>query len=82
MLFNVALDALVGSVPILGNIFDLFYKANYRNVELMKEFYAEGEHTGSVWPVVIGVVLSLLAILGVVVWGVVQGLNMLLTFAS
>lgn len=71
MLFNVALDALVGSVPVLGNIFDLFYKANYRNVELMKEFYAEGEHSGSVWPVVIGVIVSLLAILFFVVWGII-----------
>lgn len=70
MLFNIALDAAVGSIPVLGNIFDLFYKANYRNVELMKEFYAEGEHSGSVWPVVLGVVVGLIAILALVVWAV------------
>lgn len=70
MLFNIALDALVGTVPVLGNIFDLFYKANYRNVELMKEFYVEGAHTGSVWPVVLGVIVSLIAILCLVLWGV------------
>ena len=55
MLSNVLLDTIVGSVPVLGNIFDLFYKANNRNFKLMKEHYHEGKHTGSVWPVVIAV---------------------------
>lgn len=70
MLLNVALDALVGSVPILGNIFDLVYKANYRNVQLMQEYYVEGEHQGSVWPVVLGVLVALVAILGLLLYGV------------
>jgi len=56
MLTNVLLDTVVGSVPILGNIFDLFYKANYRNLKLMKAHYGEGRHSGSVWPIVLGVV--------------------------
>jgi len=62
MLLNVILDTMVGSVPILGNVFDLFYKANYRNLKLMNEHYQEGKHTGSVWPVMIlvfGVMLTL-----------------------
>ena len=64
MLFNVVLDAVVGSVPILGNIFDLFYKANYRNAELMREYYDEGKHSGPVWPIVLAVfgVIGLLLI--------------------
>ncbi|MEM9928238.1 MAG: DUF4112 domain-containing protein [Bacteroidota bacterium] len=68
MLFNVALDALVGTIPVLGNIFDLVYKANYRNAVLMREYYAEGQHQGSVWPVVIGVGVALLLIFMLVVW--------------
>lgn len=56
MLINVLLDTVIGSIPILGNVFDLFYKANYRNLKLMKEHYREGKHTGSVWPIVLGVV--------------------------
>ncbi|MEM9259641.1 MAG: DUF4112 domain-containing protein [Bacteroidota bacterium] len=69
MLFNVALDALVGTVPILGNIFDLFYKANYRNAVLMREYYGDGQHTGSVWPVVIGVIVTILLIFALLLWG-------------
>lgn len=71
MLFNVALDAIVGSVPIVGNIFDLVYKANYRNAVLMREYYEEGQHQGSVWPVVIGVLIGLLVIFALVVWATV-----------
>lgn len=32
---NVALDTLVGSIPILGTIFDVFYKASTRNLRLL-----------------------------------------------
>ena len=72
MLLNVFLDALVGTVPILGNLFDLFYKANYRNLNLMHEYYHEGKHTGSVWPLVVGVVASIVAVLGLSIWLLVE----------
>ncbi|MEQ9440204.1 MAG: DUF4112 domain-containing protein, partial [Cyclobacteriaceae bacterium] len=39
MLGNVALDAIFGSIPILGNVFDFFFKANQRNVRLLKRHY-------------------------------------------
>lgn len=71
MLFNVALDALVGSIPILGNIFDLVYKANYRNAVLMREYYEEGKHEGSVWPVVIGVLVGILVIFILLIWALI-----------
>ena len=36
MIGNVALDTVVGSVPILGSIFDVYYKANNRNIRLLR----------------------------------------------
>lgn len=72
MLVNVLLDALIGSIPVLGNIFDFFYKANYRNAELMREYYDEGKHQGSVWPVVIGVVIAIFLILALCVWVILE----------
>lgn len=36
MLGNVLLDTVVGSVPILGSIFDVYFKANNRNVRLLR----------------------------------------------
>lgn len=36
MLGNVVLDGVVGSVPILGDLFDTTWKANTRNVKLLE----------------------------------------------
>jgi len=38
MLVNVALDFVVGSVPVLGDIFDIAFKANIRNVDLLRDW--------------------------------------------
>jgi hypothetical protein len=44
MIGNVALDVVVGSIPLLGSVFDLFYKANRRNFRLLQE-HVEREKT-------------------------------------
>ncbi|WP_107671334.1 DUF4112 domain-containing protein [Cyanothece sp. BG0011] len=36
MVANVLLDSLAGSVPILGDVFDVTWKANVRNIELLE----------------------------------------------
>lgn len=36
MVKNILIDATVGSVPILGDAFDVMYKANVRNVRLLR----------------------------------------------
>ena len=36
MALNIALDTIVGSVPVLGDAFDVYWKANQKNVELLK----------------------------------------------
>jgi hypothetical protein len=38
MVFNIALEAIVGTVPLLGDIFDAFYKSNVRNLELLETY--------------------------------------------
>lgn len=47
MLLNAIFDAIIGAIPLLGNVFDFFFKANKRNVKLLKEYYYEGKHQGS-----------------------------------
>jgi len=37
MLGNVAIDGLVGAVPVAGDVFDLFWRANRRNVGILRE---------------------------------------------
>lgn len=46
MFGNVALDALIGSIPVIGHVFDFVYKANERNLKLLQEHYEEGKHQG------------------------------------
>jgi hypothetical protein len=36
MIGNVAVDTVVGSIPLLGSVFDLFFKANNRNLSLLR----------------------------------------------
>jgi hypothetical protein len=38
MITNVVLDAAIGSVPVLGDIGDLFFKANQKNLQILEEF--------------------------------------------
>jgi hypothetical protein len=47
MSVNIILDATVGAIPVIGQIFDFFFKANTRNMKLMKEHYLENKHQGS-----------------------------------
>ena len=39
MIGNVAVDALTGVVPILGDAFDVIWRANRRNVRLLREHF-------------------------------------------
>ena len=36
--WNIFLDFIVGEVPILGAVFDVFYKANVRNLALLTPY--------------------------------------------
>ena len=45
MLANVLVDLLLGSVPVVGDLADMWFKANERNVELLKEYL--GAEAGS-----------------------------------
>jgi hypothetical protein len=47
MVLNSTLDAVIGAIPLVGTLFDVFYRSNDRNVRLLKEYYYEGKHQGS-----------------------------------
>lgn len=35
MAFNIAIDTVVGAIPVLGDLFDVVWKANLRNAQLL-----------------------------------------------
>ena len=41
MLGNIAVDTALGSVPVLGDVFDVAFKSNIRNVELLERYANE-----------------------------------------
>lgn len=43
MTFNVAVEVVVGAVPLAGDLFDVAWKANRRNVELLRRHFANLE---------------------------------------
>ena len=70
MVLNVALDTLAGVVPVLGDLFDVTWKANTRNMALLERYVerpaATRKSSSALLIAMIGV-LVLLAIGGVVV---------------
>ena len=39
MIANVAIEGIVGAVPILGDLFDVGFRANRRNVQILREHF-------------------------------------------
>lgn len=46
---NVILDTLVGALPFLGDIFDIWYKANRRNYFLFKKYHEKNPSPKNIW---------------------------------
>ena len=69
MLGNLGVDAVVGAVPILGDLFDVGFKANARNVRLLEEYVARPQETARASGLFVALVVSaalLLALLTIV----------------
>jgi hypothetical protein len=72
---NVAIDWVVGSIPLVGDLFDVAWKSNTKNVELIRRHVAAGgtvrRARASDWLFVGGIMLGLLAVLAAsiaIVW--------------
>lgn len=68
MALNILIDSIFGAIPVLGDIFDVFFKANQRNMKLMREHYVEGRHRGGAWKVVIPLLLVVLIFIAGIIW--------------
>jgi len=67
MALNVAVDYLLGSIPLIGNVFDFWWKANYRNVQLLERalnapVQQRRRNKVADWLFIGGVLLALLAV--------------------
>ena len=68
MILNIVVDAALGAIPVVGDLFDFVNKANVKNMRLMQQYYQHGRHRGSVWKVIIPVLIILGLILAGIIW--------------
>jgi hypothetical protein len=75
MLGNIAVEGVVGAIPVLGDIFDATWKANMRNLKLLEGCYQPGlrERTPRqifrfLAVILSGFVLSLGVLIALVLW--------------
>ncbi len=47
MVANVAIDGVVGAVPLVGDMFDVAFRANRRNMALLRDHLDKSEGGGA-----------------------------------
>ena len=71
---NVALNAIIGAIPVFGDIFSIWFRSNVKNAQLLERYVGTEDRVSnfSNWIFVIavigGIILLLIAILVVTVW--------------
>lgn len=73
MFINILVDILIGSIPILGDIFDLAWKANIKNAKLLNQYQHEPKATQTKsrwlnWSVLIVLALLTVSLLILIGW--------------
>ncbi len=75
MALNTLLDTSIGWIPVVGDLFDLFFKADTRNVRLLQEYLGRGERpprpTWRHWAFVLGLLAAFVAVLALIILGLV-----------
>ncbi len=76
MLMNLAIDGVVGMVPLLGDLFDFAFKAHSRNAALLSQWLQTPQQTRrSSWGVVVAAGILLLALSGASAWLLARTFN-------
>lgn len=70
MMLNAGLDTIIGAVPLVGTVFDVFYRSNERNLRLLKEHYYEGKHQGSGTGLLLMIFLIAVLVIVAVIYGI------------
>ena len=63
MLGNIAVDGMVGAIPLLGDLFDVGFRANLRNAALIERHVAAPDEVrSSSWAIVAAVVIGVIVL--------------------
>jgi hypothetical protein len=78
---NVAFNAMIGAVPIFGDIFSIWFRSNVRNAQLLERYLSSDVRPSRLgdWLFVVGliatIVLLLIATIVAMAWLVRQAWN-------
>lgn len=86
MILNMVMEALIGLIPIFGDLFDATFKANARNVRLLRQAMAQPGHIPpldradkGVIATVLGLLVGVIVVIGsvgaAIAWGIVSLLS-------
>ena len=70
MVMNLLIDTLVGSVPVFGDIFDVFSKANLRNMQIVESHLKVSPPSTKPDKLFIGLLIAGLIMFAIVVGGI------------
>ena len=80
MLVNAVIDLTIGAIPFIGDAFDLWFKANTRNLGLARSYLESPERsTRGEWMALVIVVGLVVAVVVLVVWLIVATISALLS---
>jgi len=71
MLLNLAIDAGIGIVPLLGDVADIAFKANDKNLRLLVDRPDTRKATARDWLAVGGALVAFGAVVALAIWAVV-----------
>ena len=80
MMSNFTFDAVMGIIPVAGDLFDFGYKANRRNVELLKKYYADGKAHPSAKGSLALLGLLFFVLFAFLIWGIWRVAALLVTW--
>jgi hypothetical protein len=68
MTINVLVDSLFGAIPVLGQLWDFYFKASQRNLRLARAFAQEGKYQGNGLAIWLGLLILLLGVVALLVF--------------
>lgn len=72
MAMHILINTLVGAIPILGDMFSIFYRSNMKNYELLRRYAGQRRTPGAGdWFFVIGFAVVMLAVVAALIAGAV-----------
>jgi hypothetical protein len=76
--WNIAVNTLIGAIPVVGDVFSIWFRSNVKNAQLLERYATRQSRSAApgdwafVVVLVIGLILLLVGMLAAITWGVRQ----------